>query len=91
LEPPSREESERCRLERDLYWRLLEPGTREALGPLLEEALSLCVEVTGAKKGYLALSPDEEERGAPSFAITRGLSAEDAEGVREEISRGIIA
>jgi DNA-binding NtrC family response regulator len=81
---------EKLRLERDLYWRLLELGTREDLGKVLEEALALIVEVTSARRGYLALHPGDDED-APRWWFARGFSDEDLKGVREAISRGIIA
>src|SRR5262245_3104700 len=90
---PSYEELERereaFRQERDLYWRLLELATRGDLRPLLEEALALIVEVTGATKGYLALYSDESE--APGFAIAKSCTAEELATIQQKISQGIIA
>jgi len=81
----------RLQLERDLYFRLLELGAREDLAPLLEEALALIVEVTGARKGYLAVFAPGESGDAPPFWIARGCSAEDVDGIRRSISSGVIA
>jgi len=39
--------------ERDYYRRLLDLGGRDELGPLLDDALALAVEVTGAECAYL--------------------------------------
>jgi DNA-binding NtrC family response regulator len=85
------DEAERVRLERDLYLRLLELGARDDLRPFLEDALSLVVELTRATKGYLELSPDRNAKGAPSFVIARGFSADEVALVKEQISQGIIA
>src|SRR5262249_16431988 len=47
----SREES--LASERDFYRRLLDLGGKEEIEPLLDEALALIVEVTGASTAYL--------------------------------------
>jgi hypothetical protein len=75
--------------ERDFYRRLLDLGGQEAIEPLLEEALGLIVEVTGARQAYLELYADDE--GRPAF--WRGHACSDAEldAIRSSISRGIIA
>ena len=75
------------RAERDLYQRLLELGAHDELEPLLDEALSLAVSLTGAKKGYLAV----EAAGGPSLVLSEGCSAEDVGAIQAELSRGIIA
>src|SRR5690349_15209394 len=75
--------------ERDLYWRLLEIGAREDLKPLVEEALSLIVNVTGAKKGFLALYQGEQE--TPFFSLAKSCSDEEVKDIQQKISRGIIA
>src|SRR5258708_24611392 len=69
------------RAERDLYLRLLELGSHDALEPFLDEALALMCEVTGAKKGYLAL-------GDVLFAAHGGA---DVVRIRETISSGIVS
>jgi Nif-specific regulatory protein len=81
----------RCQRERDLYWQLLELGTRDDLEQVLAEALSLIVEVTRAQKGYVALYSRGGDGCSPRYAIARGCSAEELEGIRERISSGIIA
>jgi len=55
----SREES--LASERDFYRRLLDLGGKEEIEPLLDEALALIVEVTGATTAYLELYDDELE------------------------------
>src|SRR5262249_13996646 len=82
---------ERVQRERDLYRRLLDLGTREDLAGILEEALSLIVEVAGARKGYLALHRVEEDPATPRWWIARGCSEEEGQDIRQKISRGIIA
>jgi Nif-specific regulatory protein len=80
------DDSAQLRLERDLFLRLLELGDRDDLRPLLGDALSLVVEITGAERGYI------EARGAAGrrFFMARGLGDEEIEGVRRELSTGII-
>ncbi len=82
------DESERLRRERDLYRRLLDLGGQEELEPFLREALSLIVEAVDVQHGYLALYDDG---GGAGWWIAHGLSAEQVDGVRHIISRGIIA
>lgn len=79
------------KLERDLYWRLLELGAQADLGPFLAEALALIVGVTGAKKGYLALYDDRDEAGDARFSIARGCTEAEVRDIRQTISQGIIA
>src|SRR5262245_8805499 len=81
-------ESTRLRRERDLYRRLLDLGGQEELEPFLREALALIVESTDVLHGYLELHDD---RGDPGWWIAHNLTAEQVEGVRHAISRGIIA
>jgi transcriptional regulator with GAF, ATPase, and Fis domain len=85
VRPPGAVESER-----DFYRRLLDLGGQQELGPLLEDALALAVEVTGARIAYLELHDDEDD-GAPRFWRARGLDAAGVDAVRAQVSRGIIA
>jgi len=82
---------ERLRRERDLYRRLLRLGVENELEPFLEEALTLVVDATGARQGYLELSDDPDGGEASSWSIARGCSAGEVDGIRALISRGIIA
>jgi Nif-specific regulatory protein len=84
-------EDERLRRERDLYLRLLELGVENDLGRLLEEALRLVVDVTGAHQGYLELHGEQDEGADTRWSIAHGFSDEEIAGVRSVISRGIIA
>jgi Nif-specific regulatory protein len=79
---------DRLRQERDLYRRLLDLGQQADLEPFLEEALALIVDVTGAAQGFLELRDHETES---SWSIHHGFSADQVEGVRAAISRGIVS
>ncbi len=82
-------ELERLRKERTLYQRLLELGEVDDLGPFLEEALALVVEVTGSAQGYLEVR--DVTGGDDAFSLARGCSEDEVEAIRARISRGIIA
>ncbi len=75
--------------ERDFYRRLLDLGGQEEIEPLLDQALALIVEVTGARTGYLELYDDAAA--APRFWKGHGVSAQDVAAIRSSISHGIIA
>ncbi|HUI27248.1 MAG TPA: sigma-54-dependent Fis family transcriptional regulator [Candidatus Kryptonia bacterium] len=78
--------------ERDLYLRLLKLGQQTELEPLLREALALIVEMAEARQGYLELhDEDDGASNEPHWWIAHGLSADEIQGVRTVISRGIIA
>jgi Nif-specific regulatory protein len=82
-------DAERLGSERDYYRRLLDLGSQPALGPLLEDALALAVEITGAEVAYLELHDDD--RATPAFWRAHGLDTARLDAVRDSISRGIIA
>ncbi|MCW5808333.1 MAG: sigma-54-dependent Fis family transcriptional regulator [Deltaproteobacteria bacterium] len=75
--------------ERDFYRRLLDLGCKVELEPLLDEALALIVEVTGATTAYLELH--DEQAAKPRFWKGYRLSDRDVEAIRASISHGIIA
>jgi Nif-specific regulatory protein len=75
--------------ERDFYRRLLELGREHELEPLLDQALALIVEVTGARTAYLELYDDETD--PPRFWRGHHVSDESLASIRATISRGIIA
>jgi len=75
--------------ERDFYRRLLDLGGERELEPLLEQALALIVDVTGAKAGYLELYDDDSN--LPRFSKGHQVSEADLETIRSSISRGIIS
>jgi Nif-specific regulatory protein len=84
-------DSDRLRRERDLYLRLLQLAEKPDLDALVEEALGLIVEVTGALHGYLELRREADGGEERRWSMARGLSAGEVERVRHVISRGIIA
>src|SRR4051794_36241703 len=74
--------------ERQFYRRLLELGANDEIEPLLDGALHLIGEVTGATVAYLEL---HDERGAePRFWKSHGIDARALVAIRTRISRGII-
>jgi Nif-specific regulatory protein len=79
----------RVRRERDLYARLLRLGEESDIEPFLREALSLVVDITGARQGYLELVDAAVE--SRRWSLAHGLSEQEVDGVRQAISRGIIA
>jgi Nif-specific regulatory protein len=77
--------------EREYYRRLLDLGGREAIGPLLADALALAVEIVGAEVAYLELHDDGDQPDQPAFWRAHGLNPEGIDRVRTSISRGIIS
>lgn len=84
---------ERLRQERDFYRRLLELGMEQDIAPLLNRALKLAVEVTGAISGYIELRDETlDAAGNPSlWWRARGMSPEAVTDVQRSVSRGVIA
>ena len=78
------------RAERDLYQRLIELGGHDRLEAFLDEALSVVLDLTGAKKGYLAVETRAGEV-VTLRGIQGGLEGDEASAIRSELSRGIIA
>jgi GAF domain-containing protein len=82
--------------ERDFFRRLLDLGSQSELEPLLDQALALIIEVTGATTAYLELYDDEakpegDEASKPRYWRGHRLSDRDVASIRASISRGIIA
>ena len=75
--------------ERAFYRRLLELGNQVELEPLLDQALALIVEVTGAGTAYLELHDDGD--GEPRYWRGHRCSEHDLHTIRASISRGVIA
>jgi Nif-specific regulatory protein len=80
----------RLRREKRLYQRLLELETRTRIEPFLAEALEIVVDVTEAAIGYLEIYDPGDPRGEPR-SITYGVGPDEAQDLRERVSRGIIA
>jgi Nif-specific regulatory protein len=75
--------------ERDFYRRLLDLGLEQLIEPLLDQALALIVEVTGARTAYLELYDESSDR--PRFWKGVHVNESDIASIRAQISRGIIA
>ena len=67
------------------YRRLLDLGRHGELAPLLDQALALIVDFTGAKIAYLEL-----HQGQDSFWRARGGTNDEIARIRDLVSRGII-
>jgi Nif-specific regulatory protein len=78
--------SERLQRERDVYLRILGLDAAPEVEPLLEEALALIVEGTGALQGYLEVRDEEAE-----WWIAHDCGQEQVEDIRRAISQGILA
>jgi Nif-specific regulatory protein len=80
--------TDRLRLERDLYRRLLELGTYDDPRPFLRDALELVVGVTGARRGFLSMGGDDR---APAAFLASGFDDEEIARIQAQVSGGIIA
>ena len=74
--------------EHTFYRRLLELGAQDEIEPLLDEALGLIVEVTGATTAYLELYDEDADQ---RFWRGHRLDGDEVEAIRTSISHGIIA
>lgn len=70
------------------YRRLLDLGSQRELGPLLDEALALIVEVSDAAIAYLELHGDGDQ---PIWWRAAGCDADDLAEIRASLSSGIVA
>ncbi len=86
----TQDDAGRVRAERDLYRRLLELGTRDALDPFLREALAMVVDLTAAKQGYLELRDRRCEQPEAVWSLSVGFSEREVSDIQTQISRGII-
>jgi Nif-specific regulatory protein len=66
--------------QRDLYRQLLEVGLDDDLELFLDRALTLFIEVTGARRGYIELRDPRSPGEQPSFSLVRGGIADEALG-----------
>jgi transcriptional regulator with GAF, ATPase, and Fis domain len=87
----SSRDPERLRRERNLYLRLLGLSAQTEVEPFLKEALTLVVEVSGARNGYLELHEPRGRADGPGWSIAHGFSEGEAADVRSRVSQGIIA
>lgn len=62
--------------QRDLYRQLLEVGLDDDLELFLDRALTLFIEVTGARRGYIELRDPKSAADQPGFSLVRGLADE---------------
>jgi Nif-specific regulatory protein len=101
-QPPTRDDG--LARERDFFRRLLDLGSQSEIEPLLDQALALIVEVTGANTAYLELYDDlgnyvstntggneGKEPNTPRYWRGYRLSDRDVASIRASISGGIIA
>lgn len=72
--------------ERDLYRRLIELAGHDDLDALLDEALAMVLEITGATRGVIAV----REPGVDAIAFV-GCDADEQARMRAEMSSGIVA
>jgi Nif-specific regulatory protein len=84
-------EVEQLIAERDFYRRLLELAAAPDPEPLLERALALIVQASGARIAYLELRDDDDGDEAPRYWRAHGVSDAALASIRRSISRGIIA
>jgi DNA-binding NtrC family response regulator len=77
--------------ERDLFERLLALGFQDVIGPFLDEALALLVEVTGAHQGYIEILDPRAALEPQRWFASRHLPSENLPWVRAAISTGVIA
>ncbi len=80
----------RQELERDLYQKCLALAGVEDPRPLLDEALSLLVEIAGARAGYIELR-DTRADDRRTWTAAAGLGDEEVATVEQRISQGVIA
>ena len=94
MAPPSPDNSAplpRAERERDFYRKLLDLGQADEIAPFLAEALGLIVQITGARRGYVELLSDPDDRSEPPFWVAHGCESEDVAEIRAAFSRGVIA
>ncbi len=77
--------------ERDLYRKLLDLGDSERVDAFLSEALSLILQASEARRGYIELRDEALGDGHEPWWIAVGFSQSDIEATRAQISSGVIA
>jgi Nif-specific regulatory protein len=82
---------QQARAERDFFRRVLELDGNDDIVPLIEEALALIVEVTGAQQGFIELGDPDRSDPRSRFQCARACTEETVESIRARLSRGVIA
>lgn len=85
------DDSVKLQRERDLYRNLLELGGKDEIGPFLEDALSLLVQISQAQRIYLEIFDDRGEAQPPRLWMAHGCYDEDVAEIRAVVSRGVVA
>lgn len=84
-------EGERLVRERDYYRGLVQLAVRDDIEGLLDEALGLLVQLSGARRGYVELFDDEPSGDRPRLSVARGCYDEDVAAIRASLSHGVMA
>ncbi|MCA9514178.1 MAG: sigma-54-dependent Fis family transcriptional regulator [Myxococcales bacterium] len=78
--------------ERDFLLRLLELGQADDVARALEGALTLMIEISGAKRGYLEVGvPSAGDGAPPAWSRVHAFADDEVAAVKDKLSRGIIA
>lgn len=80
----------RHKLERDLYQKCLGLVRVEDPTPLLDEALRLLVELSGARAGYIELR-DSRSNNHRSWSAAAGVDDGERAQIEQRVSKGVIA
>src|SRR4030095_5221387 len=91
IDDGQRDERGQLMRERDLYGRLLALGSQDVIEALLEEAVELLSEVTGAHQAYIEISDPRAALEPRRWSASRHVGSEDLSRVRSAISTGLIA
>ncbi len=83
---PCAQMSDLVSAERDLYQRLIELAAHDDLDALLDEALSVVLDLAGAQRGVVAV----RDAGLETIAFV-GCDANEQARIRAELSTGIVA
>ncbi len=88
-QPASEDDDATLDREGRYYRSLLDLGMCEEPGPLLEQALQLLVDLTGAREGFIEIA--DENAPGEGWSAARGMDEARMGEIRATISRGIIA
>ncbi len=84
-------EGDRLTRERDYYRGLVQLAVRDDIEGLLEVALGLLVQVSGARRGYVELFDEEPSKDGPRLSVACGWYDEDVAEIRAALSHGVMA